>query len=577
MDKIVELSDREHILARPSMYIGGVDKVKSTEWLYTDGKMEQQEVEYVPGLLKIINEIIDNCVDVAIKTNFAFANEISVKITDKSVTISDNGTGISNELSDTGKPMPVLAWGHARAGSNFTDSRKQIGMNGIGSFATNCFSSVFTATSDDGKTCSTYKWSNNAADYHGVTSADSQNRGVTVQFTPDLQRFGMDTIDDIHIELIHQRLINLKISFPEIVFKFNGRKININSFKKYVALFNEHTCIISGDGYDIAILPNAQDDFQQFSYVNGLKISDGGSHVDYIIGNVVSRIRDKLVKKYKAIKPGDIRNKLLAIVFFRGFPDAKFSSQSKEKITNAQGEISKFLGNIDFDDFAKAVLKNKDIIDPITEIYRLKEEYKRRQELKTLNKPKKIRDEKYLPAIGDPKYLLIVEGECLSADTRVMLPDFSTKEIRNVKIGDYILGDDMAPTYVTAKSTQLRKCVTLKTECGEICAPKTHKLKCYDSKEQEFKVMQIGDIVKDIARYKLLKSKINTSTRGMRVDFIGKNRKDGFYLSTDTSEFIRFTENDVFTIVRGGYMMPCSGPDLQRGDVLLLTKEDAND
>ena len=90
------------------------------------------------------------------------------------------------------------------------------------------------------------------------------------------------------------------------------------------------------------------------------------------------------------------------------FPNPKFNSQSKEKITNSNAEMSDYFGEIDYDAISKRVLKNSTIIDPITEVYKIKEELKRRQEMKSLNTPKKIKNDKYLPAIGNSKYLLIV-------------------------------------------------------------------------------------------------------------------------------------------------------------------------
>ena len=51
---------------------------------------------------KIINEIIDNSIDVAIKSNFKFANEISIELIDTKVTIKDNGYGIPVELNEAG-------------------------------------------------------------------------------------------------------------------------------------------------------------------------------------------------------------------------------------------------------------------------------------------------------------------------------------------------------------------------------------------------------------------------------------------------------------------------------------------
>lgn len=411
---IKKLSEREHIIQRPSMYIGAVDLTKTSEYLFESGKIQYNEVEYVPGLIKIINEIIDNSVDVAIKTNFTGCNSVSVKMTESMVEVIDNGTGIPVLKNEDGHYLAELAWGHARAGSNFDDdsNRVQIGMNGVGSFATNCFSTKFIGKTDDGKKSYTITFKDNAASFTDVEEPSSGASGVKVQFWPDLPRFGLTKIDDVHVNIIQQRLINLSMSFPEINFKFNGKKINVNSFKKYVSLFSEEFEIYETDDYRFAVLPNADDDFRQFSYVNGLKIPDGGTHIDILSYQVVSRIREKLERKFKSIKPGDIKNKLMIVAFLKNVKNTKFNSQSKEKITNSTAEINAYFGEIPYDQICAKILRNPAIIDPITEVYRIKEEMRKRQELSDLNKPvKKIKSDKYLPSIGTKKYLLLVEGQ----------------------------------------------------------------------------------------------------------------------------------------------------------------------
>lgn len=410
---IKKLTEREHIISRPSMYIGAVDLTKTNEYIFEDDKIQYKEVQYVPGLIKIINEIIDNSVDVAIKTDFKSSNEIEVKIDDKSVFVKDNGTGIPIMKNSDGHYLPELCWNHARAGSNFDDdkNRTQIGMNGVGSYATACFSKKFTGHTDDGKNSYKIVIKDNASNFTEEVKS-TKLQGTSVTFEPDLEKFGLSNIDETHQNIIKQRLINLSMSFPLITFKFNGKKINVNSFKKYVSLFNESSEIYETEDYRFAILPNDEDDFRQFSYVNGLKIPDGGTHIDIISNNIVTRLRDKLLKKYKTIKPGDIKNKLMIVAFLKNVKNTKFNSQSKEKITNGAAEINEYFGEIPYDNIVNKIFKNSAIIDPITEVYRIKEEFKKRQELKDLNKTvKKIKSDKYLPSIGVKKYLLLVEGE----------------------------------------------------------------------------------------------------------------------------------------------------------------------
>jgi DNA topoisomerase-2 len=197
--------------------------------------------------------------------------------------------------------------------------------------------------------------------------------------------------------------------------------------KKYIEMFNENYEMIQNENYFFAVLPNEFDDFRQFSYVNGLNIATGGTHIDHITGEIVNRLRDTLIKKYKTIKPGDIRNKLMIVAVMKDFKDLKFDSQTKEKVTNSITEIKSYFGEIDFDTLAKKLLKNSAIIDPITEVYKLKEELKKRQDMKGLEKTKKkIKSEKYLPSIGVKKYLMIGEGASAISG---LIPVLGRKEV----------------------------------------------------------------------------------------------------------------------------------------------------
>ena len=87
------LSPRLHVRSRIGMYLGSSsielkERFVLGKWL---------AVGYVPALLKMIDEIIDNAVDEAIRTQFEYANRIDVSIDEETVTISDNGRGIPQD------------------------------------------------------------------------------------------------------------------------------------------------------------------------------------------------------------------------------------------------------------------------------------------------------------------------------------------------------------------------------------------------------------------------------------------------------------------------------------------------
>jgi DNA topoisomerase-2 len=62
----------EHILLRPDTYIGSIEMQKDKLWVYNthEEKLELREVNYVPGLYKIFDEILVNAADNYQSNNF---------------------------------------------------------------------------------------------------------------------------------------------------------------------------------------------------------------------------------------------------------------------------------------------------------------------------------------------------------------------------------------------------------------------------------------------------------------------------------------------------------------------------
>ncbi len=413
--KVEEKTDREWLLLRPQNIIGAIQAMKTEGFILENGKFVWKSYYFVPAFFKIVNEIVDNTIDVFIKSNGEYGDKIDIKMTDTKVTVKDNGYGIPVELVN-GTYMPEIAWGRPRAGSNFNDddNQGQLGMNGIGSYATAVFSKKFTGTTSDGKNKLVVQFSDNLLKTKITGPTKTKVHGTTVEFVPDLERFGLTKITDIYKNLLHQRLINIAFTYPELKLTFNGKVIAVKS-KDFVSMFSNDAVTFDGGNYTVAFFPNDSDDFKFFAYTNGLANTKHGSNIDYFLERVTLPLTVKIDKRYKGIKHGDVKNKLTMLVFFRGFKQAKFDGQMKEQFTSPQGKITDFLGKIDFTKWVDKIHKNKAILEPIIDIYKAKEELARRKELKNLEKPKKkIVSEKYTPAIGKKKYLIICEGASAS-------------------------------------------------------------------------------------------------------------------------------------------------------------------
>lgn len=414
-DEFKILGDIEHILLRNQMYIGS-DSLETRNILLD---YKYQDVSYVPGLFKIVNELIDNSVDEYVRTEGKFANKIEVTIDDTSFTVQDNGRGIPVEqvTDPDGKKVykPVAAWTRPRAGSNFSNDSERItaGMNGVGSALSNIFSRKFIGETSDGKKHLVVKCSNNATiDSVKVNASTKKFTRVTIE--PDFARFGVNHFDDHFKNMVKDRLVNVSLAYPKIQFKFNGKSCSITP-KAYMAKFGDAITHLDSS-VALGIMPSEVGEFRAHSVVNGLIIYNGGSHIDYIINALAPLLRDKIKKKHKFdLTPAKIKPHLQLVLAINGFKNPKFDSQSKERITNTNLEVAEHLAHIDYEALSKAIMKSSAIIDPMIKAQLLKQDEDddkaAREKAKEL-KGKRVA--KHIPAssrIADKKTLFIAEGD----------------------------------------------------------------------------------------------------------------------------------------------------------------------
>ena len=412
---IKSLSTVEHIKLRPGMYLGSVVPTDKEAWVLneTGTAISLKKVSYTDALLKIVNEAIDNSFDEYIKTNGAKSTKISITMTKDTFSIEDNGRGIPVVKNDDGTWQCVNAVCRPMSGSNFSDENRQtVGTNGIGIKAASIFSSYFECVTCDGKGKMKIICKDNLSSEKHTELTPSDKTGTKITFNPDFGRLGCKEFTPDVITMVKTRLKFMAWYYPKCVISFNGEKMNIKS-KAFTNLFPALSVSINKENVYICVY--ASEEPEVLSYVNGIYLSRGGTHVDYIMDKVVSDIREKVSKKYKNIKPADIRNRLGFVVFFNGFPNCSFDSQTKESLRNFQSEITSFLNEneVDLSELTSKILKEKAILDNITDLFRAKEELAEAKLLK--NAAKKVRDfdsEKYYPPAGKTakKYLMIVEG-----------------------------------------------------------------------------------------------------------------------------------------------------------------------
>jgi DNA topoisomerase-2 len=85
----------EHILLRPDTYIGSTEAEEQDMWVYdSEGdKIVRKKIKYVPGLYKIIDEILVNAADNKVNERLAcrFINTLYYKLDSRPVNDDDQG------------------------------------------------------------------------------------------------------------------------------------------------------------------------------------------------------------------------------------------------------------------------------------------------------------------------------------------------------------------------------------------------------------------------------------------------------------------------------------------------------
>ena len=418
--KYKKLDDVSHVLLRPGMYIGSIKPHNSKKYLYSGGKMELEEVTYNPGFLKIFDEIITNSVDEH-KRDGSKLNTIKITIKNGSIFIWDNG-GIPVIKQDD-EWIPEMIFSNLKAGSNFNDDEERTGAgtNGVGSTLTNIYSKEFIINTCDGKNHFYQSFSNNMRERSKVVIKKSTKNHTEIKYTPDYEKFGLECLDDIHFKLIHKRVIDVAGCNPSIKVYFNDELINIKSFEDYIKFYNKPEFFYESNKektWSIGI-SNSEEGFQQISFVNTTDTYDGGNHVDYILNQILSQLREFFQKKHKVdVKPSELKNHIFlflnATVINPGF-----SSQTKEKLITESKDFG-FTYEVS-DKLIKSILKSE-IVNSILDWIEQKKNAEENKLARDLNKNlAKIKVDKLIDAKGKDRWkcsLAIFEGDSASSAFR---------------------------------------------------------------------------------------------------------------------------------------------------------------
>lgn len=436
--KYKELSEQEHVLLRPGMYVGSVKPELSTQFVfnYKEQMMVQKEVEYVPAILKLIDEIISNSTDEYRRPDNIGLTQISVTVMkDNTIVIEDNGGIPVVKHKEAGIMVPQLIFGRMRTSSNYNDDedRSGLGTNGVGSSLTNIFSSYFGVMTDDGKKRWLGNWKNNMSEFYDeeIEKSSKKNHGTRITFHLDFSRFeGIDKFDRTFKDIILTRCINaaaanpgLKVTYKDVdvcgEYRFDNFKDYIDLYRNYVTLKD---CIEMKDEHKhVYIYP---DGAINIGFVNG-GICNKGTHVKALHQIINTTVCDFLKKKDKIdLLPRQVDGNYSMFCDLT-ISNPSYDSQTKECLTTP---VEKFYKdeNIKFElpsKFLDSVVKSE-IIDNVRDWYKKKCEAEDQRAIRKINREisKGLkRPDKFITCTSkkkQEKQLWIFEGDSAKAAFR---------------------------------------------------------------------------------------------------------------------------------------------------------------
>lgn len=377
-----KFTHREHILELPDTYIGSVDTSVENRWIYDSARncMEWRTVRFCPGFLKVFDELLVNALDHRVRMtgrlttvpDTAIVKHIDVTLTDTSISVKNDGDGISIEHhADTGMMAPELIFGNLLTSSNYDKAEEKVvgGKNGYGSKLTNIFSKEFTVETVDHRQKKKYvqTWRNNMTVVEKPKMTASAAKPYTeIKFVPDLVRFHWGTaevpttIPTDMLAVLATRVVDAAAcAGKDCRVTLNGVVIASNTFPKYISLYltdKDGNSEVSGEAtaskdvkrlaYEAAgvrwevgailtrdLHGDAPPDERHISFVNGIATRRGGKHVEYVTKNVLGAFCEYAKKKAKIdISPALLKD---SIVWFINstIVNPSFDTQTKETLT----------------------------------------------------------------------------------------------------------------------------------------------------------------------------------------------------------------------------------------------------
>nr|QBK89783.1 MAG: DNA topoisomerase II [Pithovirus LCPAC101] len=398
-------NQRQKILKRPGEQIGSARLgsrdawITETEYKKTNESDEKSEVDciikrqvkYVPGLIHIFGEALENCQDNHYRSEGSSTPlkkiEVTVNQDTGEIKIWNDGKYIPATIHQWDEDEEVIddkdhyeaeiIFGYLNSSGNYDDEgegkeRKGGGLHGVGVKLTNIFSTKFQVDAFDPETQLKFTgiWKDNMVENTTCKVTQlKQTKGFTqITYTADFDRFGVTGYTNDDIALMRKRCIDAALITGKKVI-FNGEVISVKNLASYVSDYysggDKNTVVFKSDNCDIVLCERLDDltQFENISFVNGINTTVGGVHVEAwkkaIFDPLVEKVNNKYGKDSKfSFKRRTIESYFTMFVVSK-LDNPEFEGQTKDYLSSpsptAKVSVSKIISIMKWESFIQSI------------------------------------------------------------------------------------------------------------------------------------------------------------------------------------------------------------------------------
>lgn len=558
--EIVALSDFEHVLQRPTMYIGSVEKTEEVVQIIENKHLIEKKKIISIGFYKMLNEIIDNAFDEA-KRMRGTMTKIKVEVDSKTnrVTVTDFGGGFINaeksnpktDLSNVETAMSLL-----RAGSNFnnnTATDSLIGTNGVGAALVNMLSEEFKIITVNKEVHFAMEWK------RFLKSAEvcnphkrGEKTGTVVTYIPRKDVFKDCKWDKeyLHTTAIFRQFLKKKdpvINNLELEYVFDGEILDL----------------------DIPFIP---DDALAFENKSGMffvwEKYEYGASAAFVNGAICTGVHEKIfVDWINEIFEYPLSHHFYEYFLILNLPPklVRFADQNKTKYAAGKWELQPILEKEFYKRLRHIIMRSSfyDAVKKKIDERTLKQDmnaikYKKKQA------SRKISD-KYFPPSGSKGTLFIVEGSSAMGsilqkrDPRVDAVYSLKGKIKNARsLGDLSQNNEII---------DLMNILNLEPKDGGKCAFSNIAIAadCLD----EETIIHTKDGYKQISNITIEDSVLSHDLKYHKVINVVKTEKEEYLEFIFGQEIIKCSLNHIWRIVRNGKICDVMAKDILSTDFFI--------